>query len=78
MVAFAAFGVGDVDTVGQGIQVITGILLGTGFWWCILAGAASRLRERMTNQLYRKLNRVLGVLLMLFGICMALGTGGNK
>jgi len=78
VVAFASFGIGNVDTVGQGIQVIAGILLGTGFWWCVLSGAASRLRERMTDQIYRNLNRVLGVLLMLFGICMALSTGGNK
>ncbi len=78
VVAFASFGIGDVDTLVQGIQVITGILLGTVFGWCVLSGAASRLRERITDQLYRNLNRILGVLLMLFGICIALSTGGNK
>lgn len=72
LVAFASLGIGQVSTAAQGIQVIAGILLGTGCWWCLLAGAASRLRERMTEKLYRNLNRILGGLLVVFGLVMVL------
>ncbi len=79
LVAFAAMGVGEVSTPGQGVQVIAGILLGTGCWWCLLSGVAAKLRGRMTQKLYQNLNRILGVLLMAFGLWMALRAviGGN-
>ncbi len=72
LVAFASLGIGQVSTAAQGSQVVTGILLGTGCWWCLMAGIASRFRERITEKLYRNLNRILGVLLVLFGLVMAL------
>ncbi len=71
LVAFASLGIGRVSTVAQGGRVVAGILLGTGCWWCLLAGIASRFRERMSEKLYRNLNRILGVLLILFGLVMA-------
>ncbi len=79
LVAFATMGIGEVSTPGQGIQVITGILLGTGCWWCLLSVTAAKLRGRMTQTLYQNLNRILGVLLIIFGLWMALrtGIGGN-
>ncbi len=72
LVAFASLGIGQVSTAAQGSQVVTGIFLGTGCWWCLLACIASRFRERITEKLYRNLNRILGVLLVLFGLVMAL------
>jgi len=72
LVAFAALGVGQVSTAAQGTRVVAGILLGTGCWWCLLAGIAARFRDRVTEKLYRNLNRILGVLLILFGLVLAL------
>lgn len=79
LMAFATMGVGEVSTPGQGIQVIVGILLGTGRWWCLLSGVAAKFRGRMTQRLFQNLDRVLGVLLMAFGLWMALRAviGGN-
>lgn len=79
LAAFATMGIGEVSTLGQGVQMVTGILLGTGGWWCLLSGVAARFRGRMTQKLYQNLNRILGVLLMAFGLCMALRAviGGN-
>lgn len=79
LVAFATMGIGEASTPGQGAQVIAGIFLGTGCWWCLLSGAAAKLRSRMTQRLYQNLNRILGVLLMGFGLWMALRAviGGN-
>jgi len=72
LVAFATMGIGEVSAPGQGIQVVVGILLGTGCWWCLLSGAAAKLRGRMTRKLYQNLNRILGMLLIVFGLWMAL------
>ena len=79
LAAFATMGIGEVSTLGQGVQMVTGILLGTGCWWCLLSGGAARFRGRMTQKLYQNLNRILGVLLMVFGLYMALRAviGGN-
>ncbi|MDE7244146.1 MAG: LysE family translocator, partial [Oscillospiraceae bacterium] len=79
LAAFATMGIGEVSTLGQGVQMVTGILLGTGCWWCLLSGGAARFRGRMTQKLYQNLNRILGVLLMAFGLYMALRAviGGN-
>lgn len=79
LAAFAAMGVGEVSTPGQGVQMVSGILLGTGGWWCLLSGGAARFRDRITQKLYQNLNRILGVLLAAFGLCMALRAviGGN-
>jgi len=71
LVAFTAMGIGEVSTTEQGVQVVAGILLGTGCWWCVLSSAATKLRDRMTQKLYQNLNRVLGVLLVAFGLWMA-------
>lgn len=79
LAAFATMGIGEVSTPGHGVQLASGILLGTGCWWCLLSGGAAKFRGRMTQKLYQNLNRILGVLLMAFGICMALRAviGGN-
>ncbi len=72
LTAFATMGIGEVSTLGQGVQMVTGIFLGTGGWWCLLSGGTARFRGRMTQKLYQNLNRILGVLLMAFGLYMAL------
>lgn len=70
MVAFAAFGIsGDLDT-GQGMALILGILTGTLCWWAALSGVVAHFRKKVTNNIYRWLNRILGCLMALFGIIM--------
>lgn len=71
-VAFAAFGIGDQSTLAQSIQLIAGILLGTGCWWCILSGIVSQFRSRITDRIYHVLNRLLGSLMVLFGAAMCI------
>lgn len=72
LVAFATFGIGDGLGVVQGAQLIGGILLGTGCWWGLLAGITSLFRRRITQHIFDLLNRLLGSLMMLFGLIMIL------
>lgn len=69
-VAFATFGIGAQSTPDQGLCLIVGILLGTGAWWCVLSGITSLFRERITERIYAILNRILGGLMILFGLVM--------
>jgi len=74
LVAFASFGIGAISTPAQGAALVLGILLGTGCWWGVLAGVSAKFRSRITGRAYQILNRLLGVLMMLFGVSMALRT----
>ena len=70
MIAFTAFGInGDLNTY-QGIALILGILVGTLCWWTALSGIVAHFRRRVTNHIYKWLNRILGCLLTMFGIVM--------
>ena len=70
MVAFTAFGIsGDLNAY-QGIALITGILAGTLCWWAALSGVVAHFRKRVTDHIYKWLGRILGCLMMLFGVAM--------
>jgi len=68
-VAFAAFGIGK-HTPTQSVQLILGILMGTCFWWGLLSALTAKLRERITDNVYRILNHILGSLMILFSMVM--------
>ena len=72
MVAFTAFGIGGDLNAYQGIALITGILGGTLCWWTALSGIVSHFRKRVTDHIYEWLGRILGGLMMLFGLVMIL------
>ena len=74
LVVFASFGIGAIRTFAQGAALVMGILLGTGFWWVMLAGMSAKLRNRVAGRTYQILNRLLGGLMVLFGITMVLRT----
>lgn len=70
MVAFAAFGISSGLDMWQGIALILGILTGTLCWWTVLSGVVAHFRKKVTNNIYRWLNLILGCLMTLFGIIM--------
>lgn len=74
LVVFASFGIGAISTSVQGAALVVGILLGTGFWWVMLAGMSAKFRNRVAGRTYQILNRLLGGLMVLFGITMVLRT----
>ena len=70
MIAFTAFGISGNLNVYQGIALIIGILAGTLCWWAALSGVVAHFRKKVTNLIYKWLNRILGCLMALFGIIM--------
>ena len=73
-VAFSSFGIADDLSATQGVQLVVGILLGTGCWWMLLSGGVCLFRARITDTIYQRLNRVLGILMILFGAYVGLRT----
>lgn len=74
LMAFTAFEITGDQTSVQSVQLVAGILLGTLFWWSALSGITSLFRERVNDQIYQFLNRLLGCLMLIFG-CVILGRG---
>jgi len=58
---FAGIGTGSAD-------LVLGVLVGSGVWWLILAGAAARLRTRFTPKRLRLVNLGSGALIVAFGV----------
>lgn len=67
MVVFSMFRIGGNESVGEDIQLVLGIFCGTCFWWLLIAVVVSRIRNRVTDGFYLKLNRIFGILMVLFG-----------
>lgn len=70
MVAFAAFEIDGNVSAAEGAGLVLGILAGTLGWWFLLSGGVSLFRERITDRIYKWLNKILGSFMMLFGIVM--------
>ena len=70
MVAFTAFGISGNLEIYQGMALIAGILTGTLCWWSVLSGVVAYFRRKVTNHIYKWLNRILGCLITLFSIIM--------
>ncbi len=65
--AFSYFGIaGNMDFSG-GIQLVLGVLLGTLLWWCVLVAAANFLKKKKGGGGFKHMNKVFGVVLILFG-----------
>jgi threonine/homoserine/homoserine lactone efflux protein len=58
---FAGIGTGSLD-------LVLGVFIGSGAWWLILAGAASRLRTSFTPARLRLVNLGSGALIVAFGV----------
>lgn len=52
--------------------MIVGILSGTLCWWLALSGIVAYFRKRITGNIYKWLNRILGCLMTVFGFIMML------
>jgi threonine/homoserine/homoserine lactone efflux protein len=67
LLAFTAFGLDEVQSVADGAALLSGIFIGTVFWWVFISALSSFFRKRISGKIYRWLNIVLGALLIVFG-----------
>lgn len=72
LAAFTIFKIGGTLDVPAKGSLLLGILIGTVIWWGGLTGIISLFRKKMTDRIYIRLNRILGVLLFLLGIAAAI------
>lgn len=53
---------------GQAALLVLGVFVGSGLWWLLLSGGVSLLRARVTPQLLVWVNRVSGLIILVFGV----------
>ena len=55
-----------------GDSFVTGVFAGSALWWLLLCFAVGSVRERVSPQALRWINRVSGVILAGFGLAVLL------
>lgn len=71
--AFSRLGISGQASPQEGIGLVWGVFLGTFCWWGILSGAVTLLKKKAENNCLPNLNRVFGILLVLFGSALLVG-----
>lgn len=66
--AFSWFGIAGDNTKAGEWLVVLGVFVGTYLWWGGLAVAVALARKKKRADSFRKMNRIFGVVLSLFGI----------
>lgn len=66
--AFSWFGIAGDNTKAGGWLVVLGVFVGTYLWWGGLTVAVALARKKKRADSFRKMNRIFGVVLSLFGI----------
>ena len=65
---FAGLGLAASASYAEAALVVLGVVLGSAFWWTVLAVGAGWLRKRAGPRLLRAINIVAGVSILAFGI----------
>ena len=66
--AFSWFGIAGDNTKAGGWPVVLGVFVGTYLWWGGLTAVVALARKKKRADSFRKMNRIFGVVLSLFGI----------
>lgn len=69
LLAFSTFGI-SVQTKWDGLGLIAGVGIGTTVWWAVLSGVVTSLKGKAGSRILPVLNRVCGILMLLFGCMM--------
>ncbi len=68
LLAFSIFNVKDIDNRFQGIELAAGIFTGNCVWWSLITVSAKIFRKCITDIWLKRINNILGVFIILFGI----------
>ncbi|WP_188389264.1 LysE family translocator [Priestia taiwanensis] len=68
----AGLGIGSTvhDSYLLNVSLILGVFTGATIWWSTLSYGVGRLRERLPSMFFTWMNRIVGTVLILFGIGM--------
>ncbi len=68
---FASFGlVGSASAYINAAYLVCGIFMGSTIWWLVLSGVVKLVRERLSFNMMRTINRASGVMLLCFASYM--------
>lgn len=67
ILAFSIFHIGEITSSLGGIGLILGIFLGTCIWWGLITTMISLFRNRITDNVFRRMNYIIGSFIILFG-----------
>jgi len=74
---FAGLGAGETNgNFLSAMVLVPGVFLGSAAWWCVLSGATSLFRTRLSAGGLRWVNRVSGTVIAAFGLLALSGLGG--
>lgn len=65
--AFSYFGITAKTGLFHGIQLVSGVFIGTCIWWCLLSAAVVYAKKKTGNRSFQYMNQIFGVILALFG-----------
>lgn len=65
--AFSWFGIDGQDGLAEGIGLVAGVFLGTFCWWSVISSTVILLEKKAKNNYLPIMNRVFGIILVLFG-----------
>lgn len=74
---FAGLGVGSTGYTGAATLTVLGVFLGSAFWWLLLSGGVSLLRQRFDLRAMRWVNRLSGAVILGFGLLILLSLVGT-
>ncbi|MCM1560561.1 MAG: LysE family transporter [Butyrivibrio sp.] len=72
--AFSYFGITGKTGLADGIQLVSGVFIGTCIWWCLLSAAVVFVKKRTGNRRLRHMDRVFGTVLAVFGATVFIRT----
>lgn len=72
--AFSYFEIPASMSFFQSTQLVTGVFLGTYLWWGILSTGVSLMKKKVKTIHMIKINRVFGVILILFSLAVFIRT----
>jgi len=72
--AFSYFGINGQLELSSAIALVLGVFIGTSLWWTILAGTVGILKNKFGTRQFKHINRIFGIVLILFGAVVLLRT----
>lgn len=69
---FAGLGLAADPTLGAAASAVAGVFIGSLLWWALLSGGIAALRHRAGAEMRRWINRIAGMVLILFAIALVI------
>lgn len=69
---FAGLGLAADPTFGAAASAVAGVFIGSLLWWALLSGGIAALRHRVGAEMRRWINRIAGLVLILFAIALVI------